>query len=292
MKRILIVVLLLMAAGAAAYFAFWRGKKAPPVAGSEVRALYRDQLPSSLEDEAWDDSPVYTANLILQDMVEPRLLKPSTQIVKIQTVSDGRKLAFRMQWDDVDQNDAVLPGNFADACAVQMPAKMEADLPAPQMGEEGRPVEIVYWSASWQASVNGRKDEIKSLYPRAAVDHYPFQSPSLQQGSTDQQEMAKRYAPAHALGNHRSGPRTQPVEDLIAEGPGTLEPAPQTTSTGNGKRTETGWEVLLVRNLPEAMKPGARGQIAFAIWQGSKQEVGSRKMRTAWIPFALEAKAQ
>lgn len=292
MKRILIAVLVLVVLGAAGYFLLGRGKKAPPVAANEVQAMYRDQLPTSLDDEIWNESPVYTANLILQDMVEPRLLKPSTQNVRVQTVSDGRKLAFRMEWDDADQNDAIVPGNFADACAVQLPAKVEADLPAPQMGEDGRAVEIVYWSASWQASLNGRPDEIKSLYPQASVDHYPFQSPSLKEGSTEQQEMAKRYAPAVALGNDRSGPREQPVEDLIAEGPGTLRPAQRTTSTGNGKRTETGWSVLLVRDLPEAMKPGSRGQVAFAVWQGSKQEVGSRKMRTAWIPFALEVKSQ
>ncbi len=119
----------------------------------------------------------------------------------------------------------LLPGNFTDACAVQLPAKVEADLPAPQMGEDGRAVEIVYWSASWQASVNGRPDNIQAMYPRAAVDHYPFQAPSLKEGSVEQQEMANRYAPAHALGNNMAGPRTQPVQDLIAEGPGTLRPA-------------------------------------------------------------------
>ena len=31
--------------------------------------------------------------------------------------------------------------------------------------------------------------------------------------------MAKRYAPARALENPMSGPRTEPVQDLIAEGP-------------------------------------------------------------------------
>jgi hypothetical protein len=217
-------------------------------------------------------------------------MKPSTPNVRVQAVSDGKKLAFRMEWDDPDQNDAVIAGNFTDACAVQLPAKVESDLPAPQMGEEGRAVEILYWSASWQASVNGRPDNIQAIYPRATVDHYPFQAPSLKEGSTEQQEMAKRYAPAHALGNHMAGPRTQPVQDLIAEGPGTLRPAAQTTSAGKGVRSETGWSVVLVRSIPDTMRTGSNGQIALAVWQGSKQEVGSRKMRTAWIPFALEAK--
>ena len=36
------------------------------------------------------------------------------------------------------------------------------------------------------------------------------------------------------------------------------------------------------------LDPGDRGQIAFAIWEGSQHEVGSRKMRTVWIPLTVE----
>jgi hypothetical protein len=149
-------------------------------------------------------------------------------------------------------------------------------------------VEIVYWSASWQAVVDGRPDDINAVYPQASVDHYPFQAPALTPDSPEQQEMAQRYSPARAVGNDRAGPRKQPVEDLLADGPGTLRRAPQTTSLGTGKRTKTGWSVLLVRNLSDGMRPGSRGQVAFALWQGSQQEVGSRKMRTAWIPLLME----
>jgi hypothetical protein len=34
--------------------------------------------------------------------------------------------------------------------------------------------------------------------------------------------------------------------------------------------------------------PGGRGQVAFAVWQGSNQEAGSRKMRTGWVPLVVE----
>lgn len=101
--------------------------------------------------------------------------------------------------------------------------------------------------------------------------------------------MARRYAPARELGNLMAGPRKQPVQDLVAEGPGTLRPGGHSGSTGRGRRTEEGWSVLIVRPLPESGRPASRSQVAFAIWEGSKQEVGSRKMRTAWVPLALEA---
>lgn len=283
MRRNIILVLVLALAAA-----FGCGKKEPPVSANEVQALFRSQAPSTADDPIWEEAPVHPAKLILQDMVEPRLMIPSTSQVKVQSVTDGRKVAFLLQWDDPTENDLPGAAQFTDACAVQLPSKVEADVPAPQMGEDGRPVEITYWSANWQAVVNGRKDNINAIYPNATVDHYPFQAPSLKEGSPDQQAMAKRYAPARALENPMAGPRKVPVQDLIAEGPGTLRPAERTLSEGYGKRTEKGWSVLIVRRLPEGGRPASKGQVAFAVWEGSKQEVGSRKMRSAWIPFAME----
>jgi hypothetical protein len=163
-------------------------------------------------------------------------------------------------------------------------------MPAPQMGEQGKPVEITFWRASWQAVVDGRGDTIKDLYPGATVDHYPFQAPSLEKGSTAQREMEARYSPARALGNRMAGPRERAVEDLIAEGPGTLASAPAAGSDGRGKRTADGWSVLISRRLPDGLAPGKRSQVAFAVWEGADQEAGSRKMRTGWIPIVVEAK--
>jgi DMSO reductase family type II enzyme heme b subunit len=102
--------------------------------------------------------------------------------------------------------------------------------------------------------------------------------------------MQLRYAPARALGNQLAGPRTQPVADLVADGPGTLTPASADTSTGQGKRTPGGWSVLIVRKLPAGLAAGARTQVAFAVWQGAHEESGARKMRTGWNPLLLEVK--
>jgi DMSO reductase family type II enzyme heme b subunit len=79
------------------------------------------------------------------------------------------------------------------------------------------------------------------------------------------------------------------VQDLLAEGPGSLSPAGETRSTGKGERTNTGWSVTIVRPLPAGLTPTVRSQVAFAVWEGSKDEAGARKMRTGWIPLALRA---
>lgn len=233
-------------------------------------------LPANPNDAAWQNTPEFAAKLLLQDLVEPRLLKPSTAEVRVRALQNGTDVALRLEWADATQNNTPGPAKFSDGCAVQFPAKADPTVPAPQMGEPGKPVEITFWNANWQAIVNGRPDDINALYPNAAIDGYPFKATSLD--ATAQKEMATRYNPARALSNNRGGPRTQPVEDYIAEGPGTISPNKASTSTGTGQRTSTGWAVVITRHLP------ASRQVAFAVWEGGEQEVGARKMRTGWIP--------
>jgi hypothetical protein len=254
---------------------------------TEVRVVRVGSLPAIPTDEAWATAPRFTATLVPQDMVEPRLLEPSTPTVDVQAATDGKRLAFRLAWADATQDDRQMPGRFPDACAVQVPERIQPDVPAPQMGEPGRAVEISFWRASWQAAVDGRPDTIRALYPNAAVDHYPFEAPSLAPGSDVQRAMAERYAPARALGNTMAGPRTRPVEDLIAEGPGTLRPG-AATSEGRGVWTVAGWQVVISRPLPADLAPGVRTQVAFAVWQGAHEEVGARKMRSVWVPMLIE----
>jgi Ethylbenzene dehydrogenase len=261
--------------------------KGPPVSESEVTTVFEKTIPSNFDDKSWERIPVHHAKLLLQDMVEPRLMQASTGIVDVQSITDGQKIIFRLNWNDPTVDDVPGPGRFGDAVAVQLPAAPTSDVPAPQMGENGKAVEITYWSAIFQAFVNGRKDDIKAIYPYADVGHYPFEAAPLKQGSAAQQKMAKRYAPARSLENPMSGARTVPVQDLIAEGPGTLRAADKILSNGSGKHSQTGWTVVIVRPFPSGSQIGGRTQVAFAVWEGSHQEVGARKMRTAWIPLSL-----
>jgi hypothetical protein len=262
--------------------------KAPEESTGEVTALWSEKLPESPADAVWDKAPRTNVALILQDLVEPRLMTPSTTRLHARVVTDGERMAFRLEWDDATGNEIPITGMFPDACAVQLPRESGPDLPAPQMGETGRLVEITYWRASWQAEVDGElTDDIRSLYPNAKPDHYPYQAQSLEPESDEQKEMELRYAPAEAVGNAMAGPRTQPVQDLLAEGPGTLTPAEQQVSTGSGARTTEGWQVMMVRPAPSWLARGAQSQVAFAVWDGEADETGARKMRSVWIPFAV-----
>ncbi|MBK9171333.1 MAG: hypothetical protein IPM24_28300 [Bryobacterales bacterium] len=255
-------------------------KLAPEVIADQVA-----KLPESPDDAAWNRASEHLAKMIPQDLVEPRLLTPSTPEVRVRALTDGARVAFRLTWPDVARDDRPGPARMIDACAVQIPEKLAPEPPDPQMGGEGKTVQVTYWRADWQASVDGRGDTIRDLYPNASIDHYPFEAQSLEKGSAAQQEMQKLYAPARALGNVRSGPREKPVEDLIAAGPGTLSPGPSLDAQGKGSYGKEGWSVVISRRLPEGLNPGQRTQIAFAVWQGSEQESGARKMRTGWIPL-------
>jgi len=259
-----------------------------PAGTSEVVVVVRDAVPNAPDDAAWKDAPPHVAELLQQDMVEPRLLEVSTPTVEVRAVTDGRRVAFKLSWSDATRDDMPGAARFVDSCAIQLPGEIRADVPAPQMGESGRRVEISYWRASWQAVVDGREDVIRSLYPQATVDHYPFEAASLEQGSDAQRSLAFQYAPARSLGNVMEGPRERAVEDLLAEGPGTLTAAAEQWSEGSGRRSADGWEVVIVRPLPPGLDEGRRSQIAFAVWNGAHEEVGARKMRSGWIPLHVQ----
>ncbi len=253
---------------------------------NEVVAVPAAAVPVDPGDAAWNAAPEHVAKLILQDLVEPRQMKVTTTEVRVRAITTGSEVAFRLEWDDDTRSDAPGPSSMVDACAVQIPATFEKEPPAPQMGETGRTVDVTFWRADWQATVDGRGDTIRDLYPNASIDHYPFNAQSLEPGSAEQAEMAQRYAPARSLGNTRSGPRKAPVEDLVAQGPGTLSPAPEPRgSDGRGVHGKTGWSVVIKRAWPRDVPAGQRSSIAFAVWQGSLQESGARKMRTGWIPL-------
>ena len=253
----------------------------------EVVAVMADVLPSTPDDPAWDELPLHRAELTLQDLVEPRQLEHTTPHVDVRAATDGRQLAVRLSWPDATVDELPGASRFSDACAVQLPSRVAANVPAPQMGETDGAVEITYWRASWQASAAGRGDTINDLYPGARIDHYPFEAAALDPGSIAQRALADQYAPARALGNVMEGPRARAVEDLVAEGPGTLHPSPRQESEGHGGRDGQSWQVVIVRPLPADVDLGERTQIAFAIWDGRQHEVGARKMRSVWIPLLV-----
>lgn len=240
----------------------------------------------------WSQAPEHPATLLPQDITEPMLLEPGVPQVKVRALHNGEWIVFRLEWTDPTQDLIPRAGASSDAAAIQFPLAGDGDVPDAAMGEKGKAVRIWYWKALWQDDAGraqaGGKDRIASLYPNAAIDHYPYQA-----GGAAQAEMEKRYAPARAAGNPITmPPAAGPVQVLTAEGFGNTRPATVQSARGKGIWSGGRWITTIARPLNGSaelgdLTIGKRGYVAFAIWDGAKAHTGSRKMRSDWIPLRL-----
>jgi DMSO reductase family type II enzyme heme b subunit len=270
--RIEYLVLSLIAAGCGEQTA-----KGPPPAAEVIAKKLSGELPKSDPGAAaWNKAPEHIAKLMIQDQAPPKLDTPSIESLRVRALHDGKWVVFRLEWDDPAAEGVVGPARFGDMAAVQLPAEAGASVPDAAMGQSGRVVRIHLWKAANEARLAGGPDAVARLYPNATVDHYPGHA-----------------APALSAKNLvTSGRPDSPTEDLLAEGFGSLTAAPDQVSLGKGVHANGRWTVTIARPLDqretEPLIPGGRSYAAFAVWQGSAGNVGSRKMRSGWIPLSIE----
>lgn len=266
-----------------------------PAGDTEQIVAPRVQGALPLEDPAsalWRQAPEYSATLLKQDVTEPMLTEPGVDRVNVRALHNGEWVAFRLEWNDPTQDLIPLAGHSSDAAAIQFPFQAGDQLPDNAMGEKGKGVLIWYWKAVWQDDTSRaqakRGDRIASLYPNAAIDHYPFQA-----SDSARAEMEKRYAPARAAGNPITTlPGDGPVQVLMAEGFGNTHVAPAQSGRGKGLWSNGKWMTTIARPLAGGadlgdLIAGKRSYVALAIWDGAKSHAGSRKMRSTWIPLVL-----
>lgn len=94
-------------------------RPAPPPPGTGVELVPVAALPADPEDGVWNMADEFIADLLPQDLVEPRKLHPTTTAVRVRAVTDGKDVAFRLEWSDPSDDDTSDPARFSDACAVQ-----------------------------------------------------------------------------------------------------------------------------------------------------------------------------
>lgn len=77
----------------------------PPVVREVVRAaLTEDELPASVDDEAWAEVEPSYVPLVGQVIVEPRWFAPRVDGVWVQALHDGERLALRLVWHDPSES--------------------------------------------------------------------------------------------------------------------------------------------------------------------------------------------
>ncbi len=271
-----------------------RGPQQDP---EQVTAAFTS-APLPFEDASsglWNQAAEHPAALAQQIIAEPMLNEPGVELVKVRALHNGEWVVFRLEWTDPTEDLIPRTGRSSDAAAIQFPLVANEDVPSFAMGEEGKGVRIWYWKALWQDDARraqaGEGDRIASLYPNAAIDHYPYQA-----GGTARAEMETRYAPSRAAGNPITvRPGQGPVQVLMAEGFGNTRVAPAQSARGKGQWVRGTWMTTIARPLRGGtelgeLTVGKRTYVAFAIWDGAKAHTGSRKMLSDWIPLVLGAR--
>ncbi|MFQ5912432.1 MAG: ethylbenzene dehydrogenase-related protein [Nitrospinota bacterium] len=280
------------------------GKKVavqPSTGDIETRRVPGD-LPSNPMDPLWSKVPATRIPLMLLWQ-----RRRASEGVTVRAVHNGRRLALLLEWEDL-KPDARLIRNqdYSDGAAVQF--SLSAKPPPFPMGDKGRPVNIWYWRADRQMDL-ARFRDVEDVYSRLVADDYQSDISRYPRGHLDVPQHLRPLqilsAPAHnptflsgwAAGNPVSYPwRFSPIEDLNAEGFGTLTPQEEKGQNirGVGFWVAGAWKVVFERDLASKdpfdvkLKPGGSVPVAFAVWDGSQQDRDGQKAVTTWYTLRLK----
>ena len=234
---------------------------------------------------AWQSVPETQVPMLAQNITYPQNQNPSITAVNVKAIADDHWLAVRIQWVDATMDDEVEVDNFTDGVALEIPLG-DPKTANPMMGMKDNPMYIVNWKAVWQSDVEHGHADVQDYHPGFYTDAYPFATgeyPYPVQQSFETSD-ARRYLVATSAGNPMSVlQRRWPVEELLAEGFGTLASHKMQDAQGWGAYADGKWTVVLL--VPRSghdpsnpnLAPGLTTALGFAVWDGDKRNVGGRK---------------
>lgn len=242
----------------------------------------------------WANAAVEKVTLMAQPMAIPRPAVTTTGEIAVQAVHDGKWLSVRLTWADPDKSEAGHLGEFSDGVAVQFPVKSNDAPPPVFMGGKDNPVHIFHWRAQYQRDKERGKPTMKDLYPNMSVDAYPMEFKDMGKLGVLSDEAREQFSPGVAEGNPQSYAKTG-VDEVVAEGFSTssVQGNGHGTSAAQGHWADGKWSVVITRELTReggsVLTAGGKTFVGFAVWQGGKDEVGSRKSVTmAWTPLKID----
>ena len=206
--------------------------------------------------------------------------------VTVRALHDGKRLYVRVEWSDDTRNMATSSVTaFSDAAAIEFPVTAGAQVPSFCMGNPDAPVNIWNWKAAWQADVErGGPANIQDVHPNMQVDLYPFENEDT-------------FFPPRVAGNVPARVnRTSPIDNLLAGSFGTLTAAQDQMVLGVGKWHDGKWRVVFARDLSVTgdytqFKPGETTNIAFAVWDGAKNERDGIKSVSQFVTLDVSTEA-
>jgi DMSO reductase family type II enzyme heme b subunit len=200
----------------------------------------------------------------------------SVGLVRLKALHHEGRLYVRAEWTDRTENASALRvQDFTDAVALEFPARTAATVPSVCMGQPDAGVNIWYW----RADVDAGATSLQVANPNMHVDGYPF---------TDD-----TFLTARGAGNPVAA--DSPVQTLTSHLFGYLNTSPVQDATGHGVRTADGWAVVFSRDFKSDgpdhadFGPGARTDLAVAVWDGANQERDGMKSVSQFITFQVAA---
>jgi len=256
------------------------------------------------DNEAWLSLDHFVAPLLMQQVAPPQVSELAVPELWVRALHNGTDIAFHIEWGDAVVNDIEQMSRFRDAVAVQLPVADEPDAAAPQtsitMGlapipaaggqpeTPGQVVHILHWKASWQWDVDHGRRTVKDIFPNMHNDVTP-------EGLLGEANSVVFYPGVFAGNSLSARERTSPIEELTAAGFGSLTTHEQQLATGRGVNERGRWRVVIAMPMDSGdrskarVRPGARAPVAFAVWDGAKQNRGARKQYADWVPMEVEA---
>lgn len=263
--------------------------------GPQLFSVRVAEVPMDPRSPIWQQAPAAEVPLIPQAAALPRLLEVSVSSVSVRSLNDGERIAFRLEWvDETRDARAARPDEFRDAAAVLF--GVNDGLPNVCMGLAGEPTNLWHWKADWQEDINLGFQDVVDAYPNFYMDTYPFATgePPFRAPEDFGSAEAQQYLVALAAGNPLAVPdRSSPVEELLSEGFGTVVHKDQQAVDGHGVWSEGRWQVVFSRSLEsdDAYAPDlsrhSEVPTAFAVWNGSNQEVGGRKQLSGFVTLQI-----
>lgn len=266
------------------------GDKKTAVPGMPIKARYVEgELPATdPTSDAWNDAEPTLVPLVAQQIAQPFLEQAGVGELEARALHNAVEVALLLEWDDdlVDDLDGIR--RYHDAVAVQLPIAAGATPPALTMGAPGSPVHILQWRATWQRDIDsGGNTGVDQIYPEVVHDIMPddILPPAV----------AQLYWVGREAGNPLSqNIRSTPVEEVVAEGFGSVTHLPGQSARGHGVHEDGRWKVVVAvpsarANVGEALAPGTSWPVSFAVWLGSEENRGARKQIADWQTLVLEA---
>lgn len=227
------------------------------------------------DNAAWNDAAALKVDLMPQNITQPGIMKATVPSVTVKSLHNSEYVSIMLEWADATKDDLVDTDRASDACAVQFPVKAYSST-IPFMGNQGAPVVILHWKAIWNRDKEKGFQQVKDIHPNVYNETYMFGK-----------------SVATDAGNPISNQsRTSPVEEIHAEGFGTVTTSQDSKIFANGKWKDGKWRVVFSYRInPDvlpALKPGSSTAIALAVWSGSDKNVGGRKNYAPWKTLRIE----